>query len=418
MKSLREDALKIISDSISSVLPEKAVEEELKRLNLNGDICVVAIGKAAWRMAKSARDFLNGRIKGGVVITKYGHSIGSIDGIEVYEAGHPIPDENTINATKRAARLVQNLSKDDVVLFLISGGGSALFELPIDGVSLEDIKNVTDMLLRCGANIVEINTIRKRLSQVKGGRFALMASPAKVYSLVLSDVLGDRLDSIASGPAYPDSTTVEDVRKIIRKYDLKLPKHILQSLSEETPKSLDNVETRIIGSVSKVCESARNVAVSLGYSAMILTTTLDCEASEAGLFLAAIAREEAENNRPLKKPCAIILGGETVVCVRGTGKGGRNQELALSAARGIKNYSEVVIVSVGTDGTDGPTDAAGGIVDGKMATLLEKVGIDIDDALNDNDSYHALQAIDGLIKTGPTGTNVNDLIFMLCGRDV
>jgi len=418
MKSLREDALKIISDSISSVLPEKAVEEELKRLNLNGDICVVAIGKAAWRMAKSARDFLNGRIKGGVAITKYGHSLGPIDGIEVYEAGHPIPDENTINATKRAVRLVQNLSKDDVVLFLVSGGGSSLFELPVDGVSLEDIKNVTDMLLRCGTNIVEINAIRKRMSQVKGGRFALLCLPAKVYSLILSDVLGDRPDSIASGPAYPDSTTVEDVRKIIRKYDLKLPKHILQSLSVETPKSLDNVETRIIGSVSKVCESAAKVAGSLGYDTMILTTTLDCEASEAGLFLASIAREEVEKERPLKMPCAIILGGETVVHVKGSGKGGRNQELALSAARGIKNYSEVVIVSVGTDGTDGPTDAAGGIVDGKTATLLEKVGIDIDDALNDNDSYHALQAIDGLIKTGPTGTNVNDLIFMLCGRDV
>ena len=418
MKSLREDALRIIEDSISSVLPERAVEQELKKLDLGDKIYLVAIGKAAWRMAKSAKDCLKDKVKGGVVITKYGHSQGPIEGLKIYEAGHPIPDENTISSTKEAVELAKGLSKDDTVLFLVSGGGSALFELPVDGVSLEDIKNVTDMLLRCGANIVEINAIRKRMSQVKGGRFALMASPAKVYSLVLSDVLGDRLDSIASGPAYPDSTTVEDVRKIIRKYDLKLPKHILQSLSEETPKSLDNVETRIIGSVSKVCESARNVAVSLGYNAMILTTTLDCEASEAGLFLAAIAREEAENNRPLKKPCAIILGGETVVCVRGTGKGGRNQELALSAARGIKNYSEVVIVSVGTDGTDGPTDAAGGIVDGKMATLLEKVGIDIDDALNDNDSYHALQAIDGLIKTGPTGTNVNDLIFMLCGRDV
>ncbi|NLG95339.1 MAG: glycerate kinase, partial [Acetomicrobium flavidum] len=206
----------------------------------------------------------------------------------------------------------------------------------------------------------------------------------------------------------------EDVRKIIRKYDLKLPRHILQSLSEETPKSLDNVETRIIGSVSKVCESAKNVAVSLGYNAMILTTTLDCEASEAGLFLAAIAREEVEKERPIKRPCVIILGGETVVHVKGTGKGGRTQELVWSAARGIKNYHGAVIASIGTDGTDGPTDAAGGIVDGRTATLLEEVGIDIDDVLNVNDSYHALQKVNSLIRTGPTGTNVNDLIFILC----
>lgn len=414
MKSLREDALRIIEDSISSVLPEKAVEQELKKLDLGDKIYLVAIGKAAWRMAKSAKDCLKGKVKGGVVITKYGHSQGPIEGLKIYEAGHPIPDENTITSTKEAVELAKGLSKDDTVLFLVSGGGSALFELPVDGVSLEDIKNVTDMLLRCGANIVEINAIRKRMSRVKGGKFALMASPARVYSLVLSDVLGDRLDSIASGPAYPDSTTTKDVRKIIRKYDLKLPKHILQSLSEETPKSLDNVETRIIGSVSKVCESAKNVAVSLGYNAMILTTTLDCEASEAGLFLASIAREEVEKERPLERPCAIILGGETVVHVKGTGKGGRNQELVLSAARGIRNYPGVVIASVGTDGTDGPTDAAGGIVDGKTATLLEEAGIDIDDALNDNDSYHALQKVNSLIKTGPTGTNVNDLIFILC----
>ncbi len=414
VKSLKEDAFRIIEDSISSVLPEKAVLEELKKLDLGDKIYLVAIGKAAWRMARSAKDHLKGRIKGGVVITKYGHSQGPIDGLEVCEAGHPIPDENTINATKKAVNLVQNLSKDDTVLFLVSGGGSALFELPVEGVSLEDIKNVTDMLLRCGANIVEINAIRKRLSQVKGGKFAQLVLPAKVYSLVLSDVLGDRLDSIASGPAYPDSTTVGDVEKIIKKYDLEFPDNILKKLKEETPKRLYNVETRIIGSVSKVCESAEKIARKLGYDSLILTTTLDCEAKEAGLFLASIAREEIDKNRPLKNPCAIILGGETIVRVKGKGKGGRNQELVLSAARGIRNYPGVVIVSVGTDGTDGPTDSAGGIVDGQTAIMLEEAGIDINDALDDNDSYHALQAVGSLIKTGPTGTNVNDLIFILC----
>ncbi|MDY6895861.1 MAG: glycerate kinase, partial [Thermotogota bacterium] len=397
-----------------SVLPEKAVQQELEKISLEDNIHIVAIGKAAWRMAKAAKDFLKDKVKDGIVITKYGHSRGTIESLQIYEAGHPIPDENTIKSTKKVIELVQNLGEGDVVLFLVSGGGSALFELPVEDVTLEDIKNVTDMLLKSGANIVEINTVRKHLSRVKGGNFAKLVEPAKIYSLVLSDVLGDRLDSIASGPAYPDSTTLVDVEKIIKKYDLKLSEKILRVLKNETPKHLNNVETRIIGSVTKVCESAAKIAQSLGYNTMILTTTLDCEAKEAGSFLAAIAREEKERERPLKIPCAVILGGETIVHVRGKGKGGRNQELVLSAARGIKGYQEVLIASVGTDGTDGPTDAAGGIVDGETINRLQEKGIDVEKVLNDNDSYHALQSIDGLVITGPTGTNVNDLTFILC----
>lgn len=414
MKNLREDAFKIINKSIESVLPDKAVKEEVEKLNLSGNVYLVAIGKAAWRMAKAAKDFLKDKIEEGIVITKYGHSQGQIEGLKIYEAGHPVPDENTIKATEKVVELVKKLNEKDTLLFLVSGGGSALFELPVEEISLEDLKRTTDLLLKSGANIVEINTIRKHLSQVKGGKFAKLVEPAKIYSLVLSDVLGDRLDSIASGPAYPDSTTVEDVERIVEKYHLNLPQHVINALKNETPKELNNVETRIVGSVSKVCENAQEVAKSLGYITLILTTTLDCEAKEAGLFLASIAKEVKEKNRPLKKPCAIILGGETVVHVRGKGIGGRNQELALSAARGISNYEDVVIVSVGTDGTDGPTDAAGGIVDGMTVQRLIKKGINIEDVIDNNDSYHALQSIDGLVITGPTGTNVNDLTFVLC----
>nr|WP_113074786.1 glycerate kinase [Petrotoga sp. 9PW.55.5.1] len=414
MRNLREDAFKIINKSIESVLPDKAVKEEVEKLNLSGNVYLVAIGKAAWRMAKAAKDFLKDKIEEGIVITKYGHSQGQIEGLKIYEAGHPVPDENTIKATEKVVELVKKLNEKDTLLFLVSGGGSALFELPAEEISLEDLKRTTDLLLKSGANIVEINTIRKHLSQVKGGKFAKLVEPAKIYSLVLSDVLGDRLDSIASGPAYPDSTTVQDVERIVEKYRLNLPEHVISALKNETPKELNNVETRIVGSVSRVCENAQEVAKSLGYSTLILTTTLDCEAKEAGSFLASIAKEVKEKNRPLEKPCAIILGGETVVHVRGKGIGGRNQELALSAARGISNYEDVVIVSVGTDGTDGPTDAAGGIVDGMTVQRLEENGINIEDVIDNNDSYHALQSIDGLVITGPTGTNVNDLTFILC----
>jgi len=414
LRNLREDAFKIINKSIESILPDKAVKEEVEKLNLSGNVYLVAIGKAAWRMAKAAKDFLKDKIEEGIVITKYGHSQGQIEGLKIYEAGHPVPDENTIKATEKVVELVKKLNEKDTLLFLVSGGGSALFELPVEEISLEDLKRTTDLLLKSGANIVEINTIRKHLSQVKGGKFAKLVEPAKIYSLVLSDVLGDRLDSIASGPAYPDSTTVQDVERIVEKYRLNLPEHVINALKNETPKDLNNVETRIVGSVSKVCENAQEVAKSLGYNTLILTTTLDCEAKEAGSFLASIAKEVKEKNRPLEKPCCIILGGETVVHVRGRGIGGRNQELALSAARGILNYEDVVIVSVGTDGTDGPTDAAGGIVDGMTVRRLAEKGINIEDVIDNNDSYHALQSIDGLVITGPTGTNVNDLTFVLC----
>jgi len=414
MRSPREDALEIARKAIDAVLPENALRRALEGRLFPGKVVLVAIGKAAWRMAKAAADVLGDRILRGVVITKYGHSQGPIGNFEIYEAGHPIPDENTVIATEAALQATAGLSRDDVVLFLVSGGGSALFEKPKGGVSLKSIMDITDQLLRSGANIVEINAIRKRLSAVKGGQFAQNLHPAKVYALVLSDVLGDRLDSIASGPAYPDSTTSEEALRIVQKYGLKLDTELLKLLEEETPKSLSNVETVVIGSVKVMCEEAAKAASELGYNTEILTTTLDCEAREAGLFLAAIAREEKGYDRPLSHPCALILGGETVVHVRGQGLGGRNQELALSAAMGIQGLEGVAVLSVGSDGTDGPTDAAGGIVDGSTITKLKEAGCDPEEALKNNDSYHALEACGSLIKTGPTGTNVNDLTVLVC----
>lgn len=324
-----------------------------------------------------------------------------------------MPDENSLKATSEALEITENLSPRDQVLFLVSGGGSALFEKPKEGVSLKDFVDITDQMLRCGANIVEINMIRKRLSAVKGGRFAQWVNPAKVYTIVLSDVLGDRLDSIASGPACPDVTTSRETLDILVRYNLTMPSRLLRVLEEETPKDLNNVETFITGSVTTLCEKAAEKATELGYKTLILTTTLSCEAKDAGAFLASIAREESEHSRPLQPPCAIILGGETVVHVKGKGKGGRNQEIALAAALEMQNIAGVVLVSVGSDGTDGPTDAAGGIVDGTTAEEIRQSGFDPLALLENNDAYHALQRVDALVKTGPTGTNVNDLTVLL-----
>ncbi|HAA47306.1 MAG TPA: glycerate kinase [Synergistaceae bacterium] len=421
MKRLREDAMKVALEAIDAVLPENAVKKALEsdpfkeRVSLGGKIVLVAIGKAAWRMAKAAFDSLNGLITDGVVITKYGHSMGEIGGVEICEAGHPVPDENTLKGTEKALKKLRGLSERDTVLFLVSGGGSALFEKPKEGVTLEDIADVTGQLLASGAGIVEINMIRKRLSAVKGGRFACLAGKAHVFAVVLSDVLGDRLDSIASGPAYPDATTVKDALRVIRKYGLSLRPQLLDTLREETPKELSNVTTVVTGSVKTLCTAASEAASKLGYKTLLLSTTLDCEAREAGAFIASIAREVNSTKNPLKPPCAIITGGETVVHVKGKGKGGRNQELALSSALGIRGLDRTVVISVGSDGTDGPTDAAGGLVDGSTIAVLEELGLDAEALLEDNDTYNALDACGCLVRTGPTGTNVNDLTILLCG---
>ena len=302
-----------------------------------------------------------------------------------------------------------DLKPEDTVLFLLSGGGSALFEKPL--VPGEVLQDITGQLLACGADIVEINTIRKRLSAVKGGRFAQICAPAKVFAIVLSDILGDPLDMIASGPACPDSSTCAQAVAIAEKYQLKLSPEAKELLTRETPKELDNVTTQITGSVRQLCTAAESVCKELGYETVVLTDQLCCQAKEAGSFLASILKTYAGSGKKM----AFIAGGETVVQLTGHGLGGRNQELALSAAEGIRGLKGAAVFSVGSDGTDGPTDAAGGYVDYETADALKEQGLEIYKVLQDNDAYHALQKVDGLIMTGPTGTNVNDVAVALLG---
>ena len=403
--TLHSDAQTIIHRSIQAVLPDEAVRRALQGRTFTGKVVLVAAGKAAWQMAKAACEVV--QADRGVVVTKYDHVGGPIEGIACYEAGHPVPDENSFKATQAAIDAVSGLTADDTVLFLLSGGGSALFEDPL--VSGGELQDITAQLLACGADIVEMNTIRKRLSAVKGGRFAQRCAPAKVFSIVLSDILGDPLDMIASGPACADTSTCAEARRIVEKYNLRLSEQAQSLLQQETPKALYNVETMITGSVRELCTAAAACCKELGYEPIMLTDRLCCEAREAGSFLASIARTHAGSGRSL----AFLAGGETVVHLTGKGLGGRNQELALAAAEGIAGLENVLVFSLGSDGTDGPTDAAGGITDGTTKAALQEKGLAIHEVLAENDAYHALKAVNGLIFTGATGTNVNDISAVL-----
>ena len=404
---LRKDADQIIQCAIQAVLPDTAVHRALEQFRPGtGKTVLVAIGKAAWQMASAAITVMPD-ISEGIVITKYGHVKASLAPITCYEAGHPVPDQNGFMATEKVLEMVKPLGKDDTVLFLVSGGGSALFESPL--VSEEELQDITRQLLACGADIVEINTIRKRLSKVKGGKFALAAAPAKVFSIILSDIISDPLDMIASGPAYPDTSTCRQAAEIAEHYGLKLSEKAQTLLAAETPKVLDNVKACVSGSVKELCRAAQKACLDLGYDPMILTTELNCEAREAGRFLAGIIRTHADKGRRL----AFIAGGEPVVHLKGNGKGGRSQELALAAAERIAGLKNAAVFSVGSDGTDGPTDAAGGYADGNTAKELAAKGIRIREVLDRNDAYHALAGAGNLIITGPTGTNVNDVAVCL-----
>ena len=353
---------------------------------------------------------LGPKLRAGVVVTKYGHSMGPIPRCAVWEGGHPVPDANSFRGTQAAMDLVRDLGPEDQVVFLVSGGGSALFESPL--VPEAELAEITRALLAGGADIVEMNTVRKRLSAVKGGRFAQLCAPAKVFAVVLSDILGDPLDMIASGPACPDSSTCAQALAVAEKYRLPLSPHAAELLARETPKSLSNVETAITGSVRELCAAAAKACRELGYEPLVLTDRLCCEAREAGSFLASIARSHDGTERSL----AFLAGGETVVHLTGDGLGGRNQELALAAAPGIAGMADTVLFSLGSDGTDGPTDAAGGLVDGGTLDRLTAAGLTVHDVLRRNDAYHALEAVGGLLRTGPTGTNVNDVAVVLLRR--
>ena len=404
---LRSHADQIVKEAIAAVQPDAAVQRALKKMIFRGRVLLVSAGKAAWQMAKAASDALGDRIEKGVVVTKYEHVMGPIANFDCFEAGHPVPDENSFKGTQAALDLVADLREEDTVLFLLSGGGSALFEKPL--VPAAELQDITGQLLACGADITEINTIRKRLSAVKGGRFAQFVWPARVEAVILSDILGDPLDMIASGPACPDSSTAEDAMRIAKKYDLKMSDAARALLAVETPKILNNVRSQIDGSVRELCAAAEKTCSALGYTPILLTDQLCCQAKEAGSFLASILKTHAGDNKSL----AFLAGGETVVKLVGKGLGGRNQELALAAASGIAGMPNAAVFSVGSDGTDGPTDAAGGYTDGDTVSELAAHGLTVDAVLSNNDAYHALEKTGGLIMTGPTGTNVNDVAVAL-----
>lgn len=405
---MHEDARKIIKQTIADVMPDRAVRNSLNELQLNGNIYIIAIGKAAWVMAQTASAFLNDKVKIGLIVTKYGHSRGPLKMFEIIEAGHPTPDENSIRGAKRMLEILESLEQKDIVLFLLSGGGSSLVELPMDGLDLEDIQTVTRKLLFCGADITEMNLIRKKLSAIKGGKLSGHLRGQKAYAIILSDIISDNNDMIASGITYPDLSTVKDVEKILKKYQIRFDRKVMSVLEKSDSYRNVSVENHVVGSVTELCKAAAEHAWELGYIPHIVTTAMDCEAREAGRWMASMA----EGTYP--RPFAMIAGGETVVKVTGKGMGGRNQEIALSAAMELKGKENVLLFSLGSDGTDGPTDAAGGMVDGHTAGQLEALGINIEQVLADNDSYHALKKVDGLIITGATGTNVNDVTVLLC----
>ena len=400
---LRKDAETIARGAVADMLPGQSVKKALDAMTFSGDVYLVAVGKAAWAMAEAAVSAVP--VKKGIVLTKYGHVPHPLTGISCLEAGHPVPDGNSYRGTQAILDLVNGLKPEDTVLFLLSGGGSALFELPL--IAPEKLEALTTQLLRSGADIGELNTLRKRLSAVKGGRFAL-ACPARMEAIVLSDVLGDRLDLIASGPAAPDASTCAEALAIAEKYGIRDPE-VLELLAVETPKELPMVHSQIVGSVSRLCETACVRAEELGYRPILLTDRLTGEASGAGRELAQLLKSRRNSGEKL----ALVAGGETVVTVRGRGLGGRNQELALAGAETLSGVPGVCLLSIGSDGTDGPTDAAGGYADGDTLRELAAAGVDYRTALENNDSYHALQSVNCLIKTGPTGTNVNDLVLCL-----
>lgn len=406
---LRADAEKIARQAIEAVKPDEAVRRAFASISLTGRVFLVAVGKAAWQMAAAAVTQLDRPLHQGIVVTKYDHVMGPIPGCACYEAGHPVPDSNSFSATEAVLAMTAALEPSDTVLFLLSGGGSALFEKPL--VAPEVLQEVTRKLLAGGAGITEINAVRKRLSGVKGGRFARHCFPARVEAVILSDVLGDPVDMIASGPAAPDPVTGAEAKAIAARYGVDRLPGIRSCLDVETPKAVTNVHTQIIGSVRELCSAAEKAAAELGYESVFLSDCLDGEASDTGRWMAEALKNYAQSGRKI----ALLAGGETVVHLKGNGLGGRNQELALAAAQILDGIPNAALISVGSDGTDGPTDAAGGYADGDTVRQLAEKGMDITAYLENNDAYHALGAIGNLIFIGPTGTNVNDITIGLIG---
>ena len=406
-QKLRIHAEKAVYTAINEVLPEGAVRRALAGRSFPGRVFLIAVGKAASRMINAAINTVPVIPEDCIAVSKYGHFEDADKTVRCYEAGHPVPDENSILAAEEILRVTESLRKDDTVIFLLSGGGSALFEKPL--IPLAELQDITKQLLACGADITEINTIRKRLSAVKGGKFAEHCFPAHVEAVILSDILGDPADMIASGPVSPDRSTCKDAVSIAEKYSLKLSDQAWECLKTETPKSLSNVNIQIVGSVRELCKAAANACRMMGYEPVYLTDLVSCEAREAGRFMASVLKSHSRDGKNL----AFLAGGEPVVHLTGSGLGGRNQELALAACEGLRGVSNAAIISAGSDGTDGPTDAAGGYADGDTYDELAKAGLNLYSVLENNDAYHALKAVGNLIITGPTGTNVNDICIGL-----
>jgi glycerate 2-kinase len=394
-------------------------------LNLYERILVLGVGKAGASMAKAVENLLGARISEGLVVVKYGH-LAELRKISLREAAHPVPDENGLKAARAILELAKRADEKTLVIFLVSGGGSALLPLPAVGISLEDKQATTRTLLSCGATIHEINALRKHLSAIKGGQLARAVSPATMVSLVLSDVVGDDLDTIASGPCVPDPRTFSDCLGIIDKYAIadKLRENVLIHLRvgaageiPETPKSGDAVFKRIFNVIVSrnfdALSRAREAAISLGYNSLILSSTIEGETSEVAGMHMAIAHEILKTGHPLKPPVCILSGGETTVTVRGKGKGGRNQEFALAAALQMGSAGKIVLLSAGTDGTDGPTDAAGAFADSSTGLRAADCGLNLQKYLAENDSYHCFEQLGDLFKTGPTNTNVMDIRIVL-----
>ncbi len=438
--TLRRHAVRILGAAVAAADPGAEVSRWLAwdgavlrvgdgdiPLSPAGRVLVVGAGKASARMAGAAERALGDRITTGLVITKYGH-IGPLARVELVEAGHPLPDAAGLEGARRIIEVVQDAGADDIVLVLLSGGGSALMPLPAEGITLEEKIAATDLLLRSGATINELNAVRKHLSRIKGGWLARHAAPAAIVTLVLSDVLGNPLDVIASGPTVPDPTTFADAVAVIRRYALweKMPEAVRTHLERgaagdapETPKpgepAFARAHTVIIGDITRAAAAAAERAQALGYHTSLLATDVQGEAREVGARFARLVREAREGQRRPGGPVCLVMGGETTVTVRGAGRGGRNQELALAAAEPLAGLPQVLVAAFGTDGTDGPTDAAGAVVDGSTLARAREQGLDPQAALADNDAYPFFQALGDLIISGPTNTNVNDLWLGLLG---
>ncbi len=437
LKRMRQHAVAIFQSGLQAVAPGDAIRayfrREDDRLLVNGrcyDLCqfetilVLGVGKAGASMAKTIEQLLGDRISLGIVIVKYDH-LEELQRITLREAGHPVPDENGLSAAREILEAAKRADEKTLVIFLVSGGGSALMPLPVDGISLVDKQDTTRALLASGATIHEMNTIRKHLSAIKGGQLAQAIFPGTLISLVLSDVIGDDLDTIASGPCVPDSGTFKDCLKIIDKYgNLKLPVSVKTYLHAgargevpETPKQGDQVFKKtfnvIIGSNINALLQASQMAESLGYNTLILSSAIEGETVDVAGVHMALAREILKSGHPLPPPACLLSGGETTVTIKGAGLGGRNQEFALAAAQHMGSSGQIVLLSAGTDGTDGPTDAAGAFADSSTSQRAELSGLSLQTSLDANDSYHFFEHLGDLYKTGPTNTNVMDLRVIL-----